>query len=30
MLMTFPVEQAKVDEDTEHGKIVRPWTELGQ
>jgi hypothetical protein len=24
VLMTFPVEQAEIDEDTEHGEIVRP------
>ena len=28
--MTFPVEEAEIDEDTKHGKVIRPWAELGQ
>jgi len=28
--MTFPVEEAKIDEDAKHGKVIRPWTEVRQ
>jgi len=28
--MTLPVEEAKIDKDTKHGKVIRPWTGLGQ
>jgi len=30
VLMAFPVEQAEIDEDTEHGDIVRPRARLAQ
>lgn len=30
VLMAFPVEQAEIDEDAEHGDIVRPRAKLVQ
>ena len=30
VLVAFPVEQAEIDKDTEHGDIIRPRAELFQ
>ena len=29
MVMAFPIEETEIDENTEHGEIVRPWAVLG-